>query len=53
MGAGLTTFLVFALIATAFGAGSLVANRLLGARRRSSYLQLTTYECGEEAEGEA
>jgi NADH:ubiquinone oxidoreductase subunit 3 (subunit A) len=53
MEAGLTTFLVFAFVATAFGVGSLVANRMLGARRRSSYLQLTTYECGEEAEGEA
>ncbi len=53
MEAGVTTFLVFALIATAFGVGSLVANRMLGAKRRQSYLQLTTYECGEEAEGEA
>lgn len=53
MGAGVDTFLVFAVIAVAFGAGSLVANRMLGAGRRQSYLQLTTYECGEEAEGEA
>jgi len=51
--AGVTTFLVFALIAGAFGVGSLIANRMLGAKRRSSYLQLTTYECGEEPEGEA
>ena len=29
------------------------AKEALGARRRKSYLQLTTYECGEEAEGEA
>jgi len=53
MDIGVTTFLVFALVATAFGVGSIVANRTLGARRRRSYLQLTTYECGEEAEGEA
>ena len=53
MDIGVITFLVFALVATAFGAGSIVANRTLGARRRRSYLQLTTYECGEEAEGEA
>ena len=53
MEAGVTTFLVFVVIATAFGVGSIVANRMLGAKRRKSYLQLTTYECGEEAEGEA
>lgn len=53
MEAGVTTFLVFAIVATVFGVGSIVANRTLGARRRRSYLQLTTYECGEEAEGEA
>jgi NADH-quinone oxidoreductase subunit A len=51
--AGVTTFLVFALIATVFGVGSLIANKVIGAKRRSSYLQLTTYECGEEPEGEA
>ena len=45
--------MVFALIAAGFGGGSLFANRMLGAKRRKSYLQLTTYECGEEAEGEA
>ena len=53
MDAGVTTFIVFAVIATLFAVGSLVANYVLGARRRSSYLQLTTYECGEEPEGEA
>jgi len=53
MGAGVVTFLAFAAVAAAFGVGSLVANRMLGAGRRQSYLQLTTYECGEEAEGEA
>jgi len=53
MEAGLTTFLVFAGVAAVFGIGSIVANRMLGARPRRSYLQLTTYECGEEAEGEA
>ncbi|MGA7922444.1 MAG: NADH-quinone oxidoreductase subunit A [Thermoplasmata archaeon] len=53
MEAGIATFLVFAVIATAFGVGSVLMNRMLGARRRQSYLQLTTYECGEEAEGEA
>jgi len=51
--AGVTTFLVFAVIAAAFTVGSLVANRMIGAKRRDSYLQLTTYECGEEPEGEA
>jgi NADH-quinone oxidoreductase subunit A len=53
MGAGIETFLVFAAIAAVFGGGSIVANRMLGATRRRSYLQRTTYECGEEAEGEA
>lgn len=53
VGAGVTTFIVFAAVAGAFGVGSLALNRLLGARRRRSYLQRTTYECGEEAEGEA
>ncbi len=53
MEAGILTFLVFALIAAVFGGVSLVANRWLAAPRRRSYLQGTTYECGEEAEGEA
>ena len=53
MGAGVDTFLVFAGIVAAFGIGSIVANRMLGAKARNSYLQHTTYECGEEAEGEA
>ena len=53
MGAGIDTFLVFGAIATAFGVGSIVANRMLGAKPRKSYLELTTYECGEEPEGEA
>jgi NADH:ubiquinone oxidoreductase subunit 3 (subunit A) len=53
MESGVVTFLVFVGIAGAFGVGSILANRSLGARRRQSYLQLTTYECGEEAEGEA
>lgn len=53
MEAGVGTFLVFAGIAGAFGIGSIFLNRLFGARRRRSYLQATTYECGEEAEGEA
>ena len=53
MDAGVTTFLVFALVAVAFAVGSITMNRTLGAKRRRSYLQLTTYECGEEAEGEA
>ncbi|HXQ93713.1 MAG TPA: NADH-quinone oxidoreductase subunit A [Thermoplasmata archaeon] len=53
MAAGIDTFLVFGAIATAFGVGSIIANRMLGAKPRKSYLQLTTYECGEEAEGEA
>ncbi|HYA56988.1 MAG TPA: NADH-quinone oxidoreductase subunit A [Thermoplasmata archaeon] len=53
MEAGVTTFLVFVVVAAIFGGGSLAANHWIGARRRQSYLQLTTYECGEEAEGEA
>ena len=53
MEAGTVTFLVFAVVATVFGVGSILANRMLGARARRSYLQRTTYECGEEAEGEA
>ena len=53
MEAGIVTFLAFLGIATAFGVGSIIANRMLGARARRSYLQRTTYECGEEAEGEA
>jgi len=53
MEAGVLTFLVFAAVATVFAVGSIIANRRMGARRRQSYLQLTTYECGEEAEGEA
>lgn len=53
MDSSIGTFLIFAAIAVAFGVGSLLANRMLGARARRSYLQLTTYECGEEAEGEA
>ncbi|MGA8302884.1 MAG: NADH-quinone oxidoreductase subunit A [Thermoplasmata archaeon] len=53
MEAGTTTFLAFVVVATAFGCGSIIANRQLGAKRRQSYLQTTTYECGEEAEGEA
>lgn len=48
-----TLFLVFAGIAVAFGVGSIMANRMLGARARRSYLQAMTYECGQEAEGEA
>jgi NADH-quinone oxidoreductase subunit A len=53
MEAGVITFLTFAFIAVAFGVGSLIANRTLGAKRKRSYLQATTYECGEEAQGEA
>jgi NADH:ubiquinone oxidoreductase subunit 3 (subunit A) len=53
MEAGVLTFLAFAAIAAVFGVGSIIANRTLGARPRQSYLQRTTYECGEEAEGEA
>jgi NADH-quinone oxidoreductase subunit A len=51
--AGVTTFIVFAIVAAAFGVISLALNRRLGAKRRRSYLEATTYECGEEAEGEA
>ena len=53
MPADIETFLVYGAIAAAFGIGSLIANRYIGAQPRQSYLQLTTYECGEEAEGEA
>ncbi len=53
MEAGTVTFLAFVAVASVFGGGSLYANRMLGARARRSYLQKTTYECGEEAEGEA
>jgi NADH-quinone oxidoreductase subunit A len=52
MGAGVTTFLVFAAIATAFGIGSILGNRALGANRRKAYLQALTYESGQEPEGE-
>jgi NADH-quinone oxidoreductase subunit A len=52
MGAGVTTFLVFAAIATAFGVGSILGNRALGANRRKAYLQALTYESGQEPEGE-
>lgn len=48
-----TLFLVFAAVAVAFAVGSLWANTFLGARPRRSYLQSMTYECGQEAEGEA
>jgi NADH-quinone oxidoreductase subunit A len=51
--AGVTTFIVFAVVAVLFGGVSLLLNRSLGAKRRKSYLEGTTYECGEEAEGEA
>jgi len=51
--AGVTTFVVFAIVASLFGGVSLLLNRALGAKRRRSYLEETTYECGEEAEGEA
>ncbi len=51
--ADIETFLVFLAIAAAFGVGSIIANRTLGAKARRSYLRLETYECGEEAEGEA
>lgn len=50
---GIDTFLVFGAIATAFGVGSIIGNKVLGAKPRNSYLQLLTYECGEEPEGEA
>ncbi len=53
MEAGVTTFLVFAGVAAIFGVGSIIGNHMLGAKKRQSYLQKTTYECGEEAEGEA
>jgi NADH-quinone oxidoreductase subunit A len=52
MGAGVTTFLVFVAIATAFGVGSIIGNRTLGAKRRRAYLQALTYESGQEPEGE-
>ena len=36
MEAGVTTFLVFAIIAGAFAGGTLIANQMLGAKRRGS-----------------
>jgi NADH:ubiquinone oxidoreductase subunit 3 (subunit A) len=48
-----TIFLVFAAVAVVFGVGSVVANRIMGARPRRSYLQSLTYESGQEPEGEA
>jgi NADH-quinone oxidoreductase subunit A len=51
--AGVVTFLAFVFVAGVFGVVSLLLNRTLGAKRRRSYLEATTYECGEEAEGEA
>lgn len=53
MDAGTESYLVFAVIAGVFAVATLVMNRWLGARPVTSYLQDTTYECGEEAEGEA
>ena len=53
MDAAVATFLIFGAVAVVFGVGSLYANQVLGARSRRSYLQATTYECGEEAQGEA
>ncbi len=53
MEAGISTFLVFAGVAAAFGVGSIAGNRILGAKKRRAYLQDLTYECGQEPEGEA
>ena len=53
MAADIGTFLIYIVIAAGFAVGSLALNRLLGARPRRSYLQRTTYECGQEPEGEA
>ncbi|MDE1820669.1 MAG: NADH-quinone oxidoreductase subunit A [Euryarchaeota archaeon] len=50
---GTIGFLVFLGIAVGFAVGSIVLNWVFGARRRYSYLQRTTYECGQEPEGEA
>jgi NADH:ubiquinone oxidoreductase subunit 3 (subunit A) len=50
---GTLLLLGFVGVAAAFGGGSIVANRLLGARSRRAYLQKLTYECGQEPEGEA
>jgi NADH:ubiquinone oxidoreductase subunit 3 (subunit A) len=46
-------FLVYAVVATVFVVATIVLNRIFGARKPRTYLQDTTYECGEEAEGEA
>jgi NADH:ubiquinone oxidoreductase subunit 3 (subunit A) len=48
-----TLFLVFVVLAAIFGVGSVIANRMLGAKPRRAYLQPLTYECGQEPEGEA
>ncbi len=53
MDAATESFLVFAVLCGVFAVSSLLLNRMLGAKRVLSYLQDTTYECGEEAEGEA
>ncbi len=53
MDSGTIGFLVFLGIAVGFAIGSIVMNHIFGAKRRYSYLQRTTYECGQEPEGEA
>jgi NADH:ubiquinone oxidoreductase subunit 3 (subunit A) len=53
MDAGTESFLVYAAIAAVFVVATLILNFILGAKKVRSYLQGTTYECGEEAEGEA
>jgi NADH-quinone oxidoreductase subunit A len=53
MDAGTESFLVFGAIAVVFVVATLILNKMLGATKVKSYLQGTTYECGEEPEGEA
>jgi NADH:ubiquinone oxidoreductase subunit 3 (subunit A) len=50
---GVTLLLAFIGVAAAFGIGSLIANRMMGAKPRRAYLAPLTYECGQEPEGEA
>ena len=53
MDTGAEAFLIYMAIAVVFVVATLILNRMLGARKPRTYLQDTTYECGEEAEGEA
>lgn len=53
MDSGTLGFLVFIGVSVGFALGSVIMNQIFGAKRKYSYLQRTTYECGQEPEGEA